>query len=297
MRSHLTTCFTPDDLLQAIQEQLAGPSLRIQTLGDFRIWRDEKAITRFQDVNAERLIKLLITRRGENVSVEELIECLWPGSDATTQIANLGTTMGNARLALEPDLPRPGDSHFILRAGANYVFNTMGNVEVDIEQVRRLVSEGRQHERHAETEEALIDYEAACALYQGDFLPDDRSERWSIQERNTLQSLYTTALNRIADIHARNNRLDLAIKAATRSVEVDSYNESTYRRLMRYHACNGNQNAAMAVYRRLVKLFSEFFGEDPHALTMNLYKDIEAGVDVGCIEAASGSGEWRLTEL
>jgi DNA-binding SARP family transcriptional activator/CheY-like chemotaxis protein len=289
--------YTPEELLEAIQEQLAGPSLRIQTLGGFRIWRDEKVITQFADHNAEQLIKILITRRGENVSVEELIECLWPGTDVNTQVANLGAIISNARMTLEPDLPRPGDSHFILRAGANYVFNTMGNVEVDVEQIRRLVSEGRQHERHAESEEALKAYEAACALYQGDFLPDDRSQRWSIQERNTLQALFTTALNRIADIHAADNQLDLAIKAANRSLQIDAYNESTYRRLMRYHACNGDQNSAMMVYRNLVKLFSEFFGEEPNPMTTNLHRDIEAGRDVGCIEAASGSGEWRLTEL
>lgn len=289
--------YTPQELLDVIQEQLAGPSLRIQTLGNFRIWRNEKVITQFADPNAEQLIKILVTRRGENVSVEELIECLWPGADVNSQVSNLGATISNARLTLEPDLPRPGDSHFILRAGANYVFNTMGNVEIDLEQLRRLVSEGRQHERHAETDEALKAYEAASALYQGDFLPDDRSQRWSIQERNTVQALFTTALNRIADIHASNNELDKAIKAANRSLQVDSYNESTYRRLMRYHACNGDRNAAMAVYRSLVKLFSEFFGEEPHQLTINLYNDIEAGRDVGCVEAASGSGEWRLTEL
>jgi DNA-binding SARP family transcriptional activator/ActR/RegA family two-component response regulator len=288
--------FNANDLLEAIREQNAGPSLRIQTLGDFRIWRDDKVKTEFGDLSAEMLTKILITRRGEKVSVEELIECLWPGSDPKATSPQLGLVISSARNALEPDLPRPNDSHFILRMGANYQFNIMGKVDVDAEEFRRLVSEARQHERQSEIDDALKAYEAARALYQGDYLPDQRSERWAIQERTSLQALYTTALNRIADIYSSRNRLDLAIDAASRSLQVDAYNESTYRRLMRYHNCNGDRPSAVMVYKTLVKLFSEFFGEEPNAATIRLYQDIEAGNQVDCVEATYGSGEWRLHE-
>jgi DNA-binding SARP family transcriptional activator/ActR/RegA family two-component response regulator len=288
--------FNATDLLEAILEQNAGPSLRIQTLGDFRIWRDEKAITDFGDTAAEQLIKILLTRQGEKVSVEELIECLWPGSDPKATSPRLGTVISSARNALEPDLPRPNDSHFILRVGANYQFNTLGKVEIDVEQFRRLISEARQHERQSEPDDALQDYEAARVLYQGDYLPEQRSERWAIQERTALQSLYTTALNRIADIYSSRGRVDLAIEAASRSLQVDAYNESTYRRLMRYHTCNNDRQSAVSVYRTLVKLFSEFFGEEPNTATSRLFQDIEAGTEIDCIEAMYGSGEWRLHE-
>jgi DNA-binding SARP family transcriptional activator/ActR/RegA family two-component response regulator len=279
--------FNEAELLGAIREQLAGPSLRIQTLGDFRVWRNGTPITDFGDENAERLIKILVTRRGENVSVEEMIECLWPGAEAKTHSATLGTTISSARTALEPDLPRPNDSNFILRNGANYLFNFLANVEVDAEQLRLLVSEGRQHERREESAEALKDYEAARLIYQGDYLPTERSERWAIQERSALQALYTDALNRIADLYADTGNLDRAIEAASRSLQIDSYNESTYRRLMRYHTCKGNPNAAKSVYRALVKLFSEFFGEEPGPTTQNLYEDINEGRPVACVESST----------
>jgi DNA-binding SARP family transcriptional activator len=107
-----------------------------------------------------------------------------------------------------------------------------------------------------------------------------------------LQGLYTGVLNRIADMYAGINQLDRAIEAADRSLQVDSYNESTYRRLMRYHTCKGNRQKATAVYRSLVKLFSEFFGDEPHAVTKRLAEDIENGKTVMCVEVASG--EWRL---
>src|SRR5450432_772839 len=277
--------FQGEELLDAIREQIAGPALRIQTFGDFRIWRNNAVINDFGDDRAELLIKILITRRGENVSVEELIGALWPGGEAATHSASLGTVISKARTALEPDLPRPNDSNFVIRSGANYLFNFLANVDVDTEQLRHLVSEGRQHERRGEMDQALKVYQAARAVYQGDYLPGERSERWAIQERSTLQALYTDTLNRIADLFAGMDKLDGAIEAASHSLQVDAYNESTYRRLMRYHSCNGDQAAALTVYRTLVKLFSEFFGEDPGVVTKRLFEDISEGRPVECVEA------------
>ncbi|GEM_PF-1558507 len=286
--------FHENELLSLVHEQLGGPALRIQMLGGFRIWRDGKLINNLGDERAETIIKVLLTRRGENVSVDELIECLWPGSEHKTVYAELGASINQARAALEPDMPRPNDSNFILRNGANYTFNFMANVEVDVEQLRHLVGEGRQHERSGDVDGALKDYEAARAIYLGDFLPGDRFAQWAIQERAAAQALYTDALNRMADLYADRGQLDRAIEAAARSLQVDAYIESTYRRLMRYHTCKGDRNTALSVYRTLVKLFSEFFGEEPGDVTQRLREDIEAGRPVVCVEASAVSGEWRI---
>jgi len=286
--------FHADELMTMVREQIAGPSLKIQTLGGFRVWRDGKPINNFGSEHAEAILKILLTRRGESVSADELIECLWPGSDPKAAYADLGTQINNARAALEPDLPRLGDSTFIVRQGATYTFNFMANVEVDAQQLRRFVSEGYHHERGGQAAEAQQDYESARALYQGDYLPDNRFDQWAIQERSALQALYTEALNRLADLYAADGKLDQAIEAATRSLQVDSYIESTYRRLMRYQTCKGNRKAALATYRSLVKLFSEFFGEEPSVVTMRLHDDIEAGNPVVCVETTMVSGEWRM---
>jgi DNA-binding SARP family transcriptional activator/ActR/RegA family two-component response regulator len=286
--------FRQSELLALVREQLGGPSLRIQMLGDFRVWRDGVIINTFGEDRAETVLKILLTRRGSKVSVEELVEYVWPGSDPRTASTTLGALVNSVRAALEPDIPRPNDSNFILRSGGCYLFNILANVEVDAEQLRRLILEARQHERSGEIDDAIREYEAANAIYLGDFLPGDRSEQWAMPERSALQSLYTDALNRLADLYAERRQLDQAIDTSVRSLQVDAYIESTYRRLMRYHTCRGDRNAALNVYRSLVKLFSEFFGEEPEALTQHLYEDIQAERPVTCVEASAISGEWRV---
>ncbi|MFN8420691.1 MAG: BTAD domain-containing putative transcriptional regulator [Anaerolineae bacterium] len=287
--------FNEGELRTLVREQSAGPSLRIVTLGDFRVLRDGKLINDFGHDLAEKMVKILLSRRGESISVDELVEYVWPGADPREHYATLGTIINAVRNALEPDLPRPSDSKFIIRSGLNYQFN-MINVEVDAEQLRQYVSEGRQHERNGETEQALKNYKIARELYRGDYLPMERLARWTMQERSALQTLYTEALNRMADLHAEQGDLKTAIEVASQAQQVDSYVESTYRRLMRYHACLGNKNAALSVYRRLVKLFSEFFGEDPSPQTTELYQDIEADRPIDCVEDKTATSEHPVTD-
>lgn len=287
--------FSPNELRSIVREQIAGPVLRIQTLGDFRIRRDGKLINDFGHDLAETVIKILLTRRGNSISVNELIDYLWPESEPKDNYTNLGIIIGSARAALEPDLPRSTDSKFIMRNGANYQFNVM-NVEVDAEQLRQLVSEGRQHERQGEIEQAIKNYKAAREIYHGDYLPGDRFARWTMQERAALQNLYTDMLNRLADLYAGLGNLKLAIEVASQALQIDAYAESTYRRLMRYHACNNNLTSSLSVYRALVKLFSEFFNEEPSAETIQLQEAIAAGRQVDCVEEPTkASSERRLT--
>ncbi|GAB4548396.1 MAG: hypothetical protein OHK0023_11450 [Anaerolineae bacterium] len=288
-------------VLSMIQGQVATPVLRIQTLGDFRMWRDGRLLTSFGSPDAEFVLKMLITRRGSSVSAEEMASYLptpdyteGAVSDPLRRFARLTEAINTARVALEPDLPRPSDSRLILRDGANYRFAMLSSVEIDADRIQHLLEEARQKEINGEPASAMRAYEQIREIYHGDFLPADRASSWTTQERSNLQMSYTTALNRMADLHALEGNLKAAIAAANEALQIDAYSESTYRRLMRYHTCIGDKNAARGVYRTLTMLFSELFNEEISETTRQLYDDIEADRPINCVEVRPGTGETRL---
>lgn len=285
--------FSRDDLLRLVESQITQPVLRITTLGDFRIHSNGKLVNTYGHPLAELAIKVLLTRIGESISADELIEYLWPGADRRTKYAGLSEVISAARMALEPDLSRASDSRLIVREGSSYRLDVSADVEIDAEQVKRLIEEGREHELRGETDQALRHYEMIKELYRGDYLAADRAHAWTMKERIALQGLYTEALNRMADIYAGRGNLDMAIKAANQALQADAYVEGTYRRLMRYYACKGEKNAAITTYKALAKLFSEFIGEEVSLATTRLYEDIAAGRRVDCVEMTSG--QWRIT--
>ncbi len=285
--------FDKGSLLSLIEQQISRFFLRVQTLGDFRLWRDGRQITYLGAPEADLILKLLITRRGAAVSVDELLNCLPSSSSTARNFARLTEVINALRLALEPDLPRPADSRLIIREGATYRFVSSDQVEVDADLLEQRLNSARQLEGSGEISAAIRLYEQSTALYIGDYLPADRHILWTSNERTTLQTLYTTALNRLADLYAHEGRLDMAISAANTALGVDAYAETTYRRLMRYYACKGDRKAASGVYRTLVKLFSELFAEEISPSTQRLYEDIEANRPVSCVEVRPGTGEFR----
>ncbi|GAB4537904.1 MAG: hypothetical protein Kow0063_25210 [Anaerolineae bacterium] len=271
-------------ILDAVREATRAPSLRIQTFGQFNIWRDGSLIDPWERGQAATVVKLLLIRRaagGRAVAIDELMEWLWPGSDPESGRKKLLPLLSSARHTLEPDI-EPRDSNFILRSPAGYYFDLSGDVTWDVLDFRRLASEGASHQRKGELEAAIAAYEAARALYVGDFLAEDHYAGWAIPQRRALQNEYRDLLIGLAEACAALGRYGDAIQASEATLEVDPVLESVYRQLMRYHYCAGDKGQALKVYRNCVKLFDELFGEGPSPQTKHLFEAIANDTGIEC---------------
>jgi DNA-binding SARP family transcriptional activator/CheY-like chemotaxis protein len=269
-------------ILEAVRQATRAPSLRIQSFGQFNIWRNGQLIDPWERGQAETVVKLLLTRRaagGWAVSPDELIEWLWPESDPESGLKKLLPLLSNARHTLEPDI-EPRDSNFILRSSHGYYFDLSGDVTWDVLDFRQAVHEGVTQQRLGDPEAAIEAYGAAQALYRGDFMAEDRYASWAIPERQVLQNEYRDLLASLAEIYARLGRYADAIRAGEAALEVDPLLESVYRQLMRYHYCAGDKGQALKVYRNCVKLFDELFGEGPTPQTKHLFEAISNNAEL-----------------
>ena len=260
-------------ILEAVRQAVQAPSLRIQTFGQFNIWRNGKLIDFWEQAQAKTIVKLLLTRRaaGERaVSPDELIEWLWPGSELQEGRKQLLPLINNARRTLEPDI-EPNDSNFILRSSTGYYFDLSGDVTWDVRNFQSLIHEAGMKQRMGEAEAAIAAYEAARALYGDDFLAEDRAASWVIPQRQALQTEYRDALASLAGIYAELGRYAEAIRAAEAALDVDPLLESVYRQLMRYHYRAGNKAQALKVYRNCEKLIGELFGDGLTPQTRHLF--------------------------
>jgi len=271
-------------ILDTVRQATRAPSLRIQTFGQFNIWRDGRLIDPWERVQATTIVKLLLIRRvagGRAVSPDELIEWLWPDSDPETGRKKLLPLLSNARHTLEPDI-EPRDSNFILRSSAGYYFDLSGDVTWDVLAFQQHIKAGNRHQRAGEMDAAGAAYEAARALYLGDFLAEDRFAPWAIPQRRALQNEYRDMLGSLAEVYAAMGRYAHAIGAAEAALEVDPLLESVYRQLMRYHYCAGDKGGALKVYRNCTKLFDELFGEGPTPQTKHLFEIISDNAQLDC---------------
>jgi DNA-binding SARP family transcriptional activator len=270
-------------ILEAVRQAMQAPSLRIQTFGQFNMWRDGQLVDPWDRGQAQTIVKLLLIRRaagGRAVAPDELIEWLWPESDPKSGRKKLLPLLSNARRTLEPDI-KPRDSHFILRSSAGYYFDLSGDIGWDVRDFRQLVSEADAQQRAGELASAIAAYKEARDLYAGDFLAEDRYAPWAIPQRQALQNEYRDALIHASQAYGALGRYGDAIDAGQAALEVDPLLETVYRQLMRYHYLAGDKGQALKVYRNCEKLFDELFGEGPTPQTRHLLEAISENADLG----------------
>jgi DNA-binding SARP family transcriptional activator/CheY-like chemotaxis protein len=278
--------FSPDALASAVSKLSAAPSLKIQTLGQFKIWRDGQAIGIWDRPQAETVVKLLLVRRvpGERaVAVDELIARLWPEDDLQSGRKKLLPLISNARHTVEPDI-EPRDSNFIVRCANGYYFDVGETVTWDLVEFRHFLNLGEQLVNEAKWTEAIAQLEKGRALYKGDFLVEDRYADWAMDVRREITTEYCKLLTLLADAYAAEKRYANAIEACRAALAKDPLVESVYRRIMRFHYCNGEKALALKAYRDCLTLFEEMFGESPTPATRQLYQAITADSQIACLE-------------
>jgi two-component SAPR family response regulator len=272
------------DVVEAVKTATQAPELRIQTFGQFKVWRDGGAIPGWERPQAETIAKLLLVRRamgGRAVSSDELITRLWPDDNETVGRKKLLPLISNARKTLEPDI-EPRDSNFILRSSTGYFFDLSGQIHWDLLEFRQHVSAGRQYFYEEFWEPAIAEFEKAVALYKGDFLAENRYDDWAIAPRHDIASEYRDLLIYLADANAELGRYPQAIKACETALRKDPLLESVYRRLMRFHVCNDEKGLALKTYRDCLMVFEEMFEESPTPATRQLYEAIAQDEEVDC---------------
>ncbi len=276
--------FTPQAIYQAVAQAVQAPELRIQTFGQFRLWRNSQAIGVWERPQAETIVKLLLVRRaraGRAVSADELITWLWPDSDEESGRKKLLPLISNARRTLEPDI-EPRDSNFILRSANGYFFELGGGVTWDLVDFRACLQVGRQLVREERWTEAVTELKQGRSLYRGDFLAEDRYADWAIEVRREIAADYRDLLMLLADAYAALGRYAEAIEVCEAALRKDPLLESVYRRLMRFHYCNREKGQALKVYRDCLTLFEELFGESPTPATRQLHQAIANDEAIEC---------------
>ena len=113
----------------------------------------------------------------------------------------------------------------------------------------------------------------AVELYQGPLL-ESCYEDWCLYERERLQNMYLTMLNKLMSYYEVRHDYDSALLYGTRILSHDRAHERTHWRLMRLHYLNGDRTAALRQYEQCAAALDEALGVKPSKRIITLYKQI-----------------------
>ncbi|WML30348.1 BTAD domain-containing putative transcriptional regulator [Neobacillus sp. OS1-32] len=249
-----------------------GYSLRVQTLGQFRLWLGEKEIAEkdWQREKAKELFQLFITLN-EPIAKDEIIQILWPNQDKKNADRDFKVALNSLLHVLEPQRKARAASFFIIREGMFYGLNPHAVIEVDTTQFQKLIEEGL----NATDSVKVIDFlKRGLNIYHGDYLPERRYEDWCISKRENLLVYFLRGAEKMAQVMVRRENYDAAIAWCEKILDRDRTWEEAYRLLMYCYYRKNNRPQAMKWYQKCVRVLQEELGVIPLEPTQHMYKMI-----------------------
>jgi DNA-binding SARP family transcriptional activator len=245
----------------------------IQTLGGFRVHNGDQEIpaSAWTREKALHLFQLLVTLRRTRPHKEQIIELLWPELDPETGSRDFRVALNAIQNALEPDRAPRAPSRVIERSELNYSLNPDA-FRIDVDLFDEHLSAAH---RSTEEGEAAAHYQAALALYRGEYLPERRYDDWSASERERLHTLALATTTRLAEMLLSSDPLE-TIRLTRRALELDPLWENAYRIEIQAHLATGNRPMAIRAYERCAQVLKEAYGLDPLPETQRLIQELSA---------------------
>jgi len=233
----------------------------IRLVGPFAVVRGDRPLTDAEvgSRKARTLLALLAAER-RVLTVDRIVEVLWPGDPPRRPADNVATLVSRIRAALGAELVEGGRGGYRLH----------DDVAVDLHEAARLVvsAEARLAAEPAVALEAAARAEAVLSAAPA--LTDEPAADWAAAVRADQDGCLRRARQAVAAAALAAGQPARARDAAGAALRADPFDEDAGRALMRAHDALGEPARALAVYERLRALFAEELGVDPSPATRDL---------------------------
>ena len=232
------------------------PNWRIELLGALQVRSEAATISRFRTRRVGTLLAYLALYQDRSHSREELADLLWPEVSEEVSRRNLRQALSSLRKHLEPP-PLPAGSVLVVKQSS--VRLNLETVSTDVSEFERLLAKGNR----AGTPETRFDaLDAAIAVYKGALLPG-HYEEWALTERQRLEDVHTSALNRLVNLAESLGKIDPAIAYIRMALVKEPLNEELHNKLMGLYLDSARPAAAMKQFKDLERILRGELGCEP----------------------------------
>ncbi len=251
--------------------------LNLTLFGSFQATLDGIPLLDFESNKVRALLAFLGTEGARPHHRIEVATLLWPQMDDTAALRNLRHAIANLRRCL-------GDAHarvpFLLVNRHTLQLSPRADISVDVIIFRRLLDVAQSA---ASPQKAVDAWEAALALYRGEFLQGfhlRRSapwEEWLLLRREEFEHSMLQVLRALARTHERNGDYGKASEYVRRWIHHAPWNGEAHHELIRLLALNGQRSEALAQFDTCRALLKSELGVDPMPETVALVDAIRQG--------------------
>jgi len=258
----------------AVLEPVAPARLALsaQLLGPFRVSLGDSAVESWPSGRGRSLFKYLLIHRDRPTSRDVLIDQFWPEALPEDGRNSLNVAMHGLRQAIRAFTDMPVVSY--RRDHAAYRLNPELQIWLDVDEFEQHVRAGHSYEAEHQFAPAVVSYEQATSLYQGDFMADDPYDEWPTLRREQLRLAYLDTLDRLGQIYFSQGQYAACANLCRLILARDSCREDAHCRLMRCYHRQGQLHLALRQYQICTRVLADELGVEPLPSTAQLAERI-----------------------
>jgi DNA-binding SARP family transcriptional activator len=243
-----------------------GPLLTVHLLGQLKVRLDDLPVQDWPSGRGRALLKYLVTHRDPWPRREVLMDTFWPDAAPAAARNSLNVAVHGLRRALRAGTAGP----VVVLEGGAYRLGRQVRLWLDSDEFERRAASGRGLEAAGDLPGAAAAYEAALALYQGDFLADDPYEDWPVLAREQLGLTYQDVLDRLGGLYFGQHQYGACAALGRLLVAREPCHEDAHRRLMRCYSRQGQPHLALRQYQACADALHRELLVDPEPATAAL---------------------------
>jgi DNA-binding response OmpR family regulator len=227
------------------------------------VWRDGSRVE-VGGPKQRAVLTALLIRAGRVVSLDQLIDDLWPWDPPARAAATVQVFVSNLRRVLEPDRPRGAPATLLVTAAPGYVLHAEPGA-IDAHEFIRLAEEGRLALDDDDSERAAELLARGAALWRGAALADAVDAPFAQAEAARLEELRLRCAEDRVDAELSLGRHTAVVAELEQRVGAHPLRERPRAQLMLALYRSGRQGDALAVYQAGRRVVRDELGLEPGA--------------------------------
>jgi len=238
-------------------------TLHIQLLGDFRLVYGDETVTNIHQTRLQSLFAYLLLHPTPHPR-QQLAFLFWPDTSEAQARTNLRRELYHLRHGL------PAAEQFLQIDAKSVAWRPDVDFTLDVADFEQSVRQSNRAEEAGDLSLTRAHLERAVGLYRGKLLPDCYDD-WVLPQRERLAQRLTRTLERLILLLEDQREYTEAIRYAQALLRHDPLSETTYRRLMRLHARNGDRAGALRVFHTCASILQRELDVEPNQETQDAY--------------------------
>lgn len=246
--------------------------LTVNTLGKFQM-TDGLTVVDDEQLRSPMLSKLLmymLLYREKTLTTDDISTAIWQDEEIDNPAGALKNLMYRLRKTLTSFF---GEEDFIVTNRGSYRWNPDVKVILDIEKFEKLINEAKVENVY---EDAIIKYEQAIAIYQGDFLPQILDMHWILTLNTYYHSLFLSCAKGLAELYVKTEQYEKLDKLCSNALKYENGDEQLFCYQIEARMRCGKISLALESYEKAREIMEKELGIRKTTILNKVYEELLA---------------------